>query len=71
MTFDEWREKHGIGEAAAGLSLARDAWEAAQSEKRTDYYKRANWASLNGLFSPVELRAIADTIEAGYGPGLH
>jgi len=71
MPFDAWLEKHGGGDAD-GVSLAREAWEAAQSEERIDFYRRANWASLNGLFSPKQLRAIAKQIEQGYGvPKLH
>lgn len=30
------------------------------------YFKSANWATLNGSFTPEELREIADEIEANF-----
>ena len=66
MTFDDWITQQGKGDAL-GVALAREAWETAQATERVEFYRRANWASLNGMFSPAQLRDIADQIERGYG----
>ena len=72
MDFDAWLEKHGGGDAQIGVSLAREAWDAALAEVRVQFYKRANWVSLNGLFGPERLRELADQVEEAYGgPELH
>ena len=35
-------------------------------ESEVQYIKGANWVSIAGLFTPVELRAIADRIEKDF-----
>jgi|PlaIllAssembly_1097288.scaffolds.fasta_scaffold747120_2 hypothetical protein len=73
MTFEEWLAHRGGAEAEneAAVRLAKEAWKASQSEPRVHFFKRANWASLNGLFSPDRLRQIAEEIERGYVPSVH
>lgn len=69
MLFNEWIKTREGTESE--IRIARDAWDTAQATERINFYRHANWASLNGMFSPKTLREIADKIEQGYGPGLH
>jgi len=72
MDFDTWLEKRGGEVLPVEASLAREAWDAALAEVRVQFYKRANWVSLNGLFGPERLRELADQVEEAYGgPELH
>ena len=69
MTFVEWLQNKGEQDRKSVL-LAQEAWEAAQSSVRVQFFKKANWVSINGIFSPDRLREIAAEVERGNGVSI-